>query len=139
MNPLKAKSLLPEVSQELNLDQQLVNDTSEFFFDYLHKLLANLDDIHILVPHLGTFHARKKLLDATRKKLVKQIPAKPPTTFQRYAGYKEKVKKLSDIDRLLQMLDKEYAAQKDFRITKNARKHQALVEKQEEDYPGDME
>jgi RNA processing factor Prp31 len=104
LNPRKAKDLLYNLSKEINLPEELLEDLTEFYWAEVRKVLTSIDHYHVLVSNIGTFHIKKdevlfkdiNKLEATYNKLS----LKPRTTIaqcSRYVEVEENLKKLKKL------------------------------------------
>lgn len=55
LNPSKAKDLIPEVANELNFSQDLINDVVTYYWQEVRKNLSSLKDSRIHITNLGDF------------------------------------------------------------------------------------
>jgi hypothetical protein len=70
MIPKKAKTFIPKVSEELNLDQELVENIFNFYWDDVSKILRNIEHTRVYIEQLGEFRIKhwlltKKILEYT--------------------------------------------------------------------------
>ncbi len=81
MNPKKAKDLLPELSEKLNLPDQLLRDLTDFYWDENRRDLTSLEHLHVIVPHLGTFSIKgDKTLQNAVDKIDRYLQGRKPPT-----------------------------------------------------------
>lgn len=71
MNPLKAKSLIPEVAQELDLEESLVQDVVKHYWKNIRKNLSEMSHPKIHVTNLGDFNVKHWKLDTMITNLEK--------------------------------------------------------------------
>lgn len=101
MNPVKPGNLLPEISKETGYPLPFLEDLTQFAWDYTHKKMTSLENLHIMVPMFGTFHIKgdivlQKEIDrlAPFVKAHKESPAKTAMRFIRGKLTTETSKKL---------------------------------------------
>ena len=63
MQPLKAKSLLPNVASELDLSEDLVKDVTSYYWQEVRKSLSSLKHQRIHLTNLGDFTIKHWKID----------------------------------------------------------------------------
>lgn len=58
MNHKKAKELIPQVAESMDLPLDLCRDLIDFHWGLLNRSMASLEHLHIRVEHLGTFNIK---------------------------------------------------------------------------------
>lgn len=116
------------------MDPQLVEDLSEFFWDYTSKEMSSLQHIRVKIPKLGSFDIRKYVLERLQEKYSKMLPETAPTDYVKFARYMTTKTSLQNITVLLDKYNKQAEAKRDHRIKRHARKFQADLEQQEQDF-----
>tara|TARA_R110000868_G_scaffold226208_2_gene478789 strand:- start:919 stop:1374 length:456 start_codon:yes stop_codon:yes gene_type:complete len=124
---------LPEVAKELEMDPQLVEDISDFFWDYTSKAMSSMQHIRVKIPRLGSFDIRKYVLERLQEKYSKKLPANAPKEYAKFAQYMTVKTSLQNVNILLDKYNKQAQERRDHRIKRYARKYQADLEKQEQD------
>jgi hypothetical protein len=71
LNPLKAKSLIPEVAQELDLEESLVQDVVKYYWKNIRKNLSEMSHPKIHVTNLGDFNVKHWKIDTLITNLEK--------------------------------------------------------------------
>lgn len=69
MNPKKAKDLIPQTAEELNLPVKTVEDIVNFYYREVWSSLTNASDIKVHLTNLGDFNIKHWVLDKEVKKL----------------------------------------------------------------------
>ena len=62
MIPKKAKSLIPKVSQDLEMSEELVKDVVDFYWDDVYDVLRNIEYTKIYIQNLGDFNIKHWML-----------------------------------------------------------------------------
>ena len=73
MNPRKARTLIPLVTKELDLEKQLVSDLVYFYWQKVRKALTNMSASRVRVENLGTFNLRVKKTQGLIKALQEEV------------------------------------------------------------------
>jgi len=122
MNPKKAVNLYKTISEEMDVDSNLVEDLIEYTYKSLRKKLTNLTYPRIDVEGLGQFVAKsftiKKDIDSIEKKLV----IHDTSTFAAYHHKKVLETKLAALRDLNELIVKEEERKTNFKQTKNETK-----------------
>lgn len=63
MRPKKAKQLLPEVAEKVNLPEQAVKDIIDFYWQEVRKSLSSLKHSRVHITNLGDFTIKHWKLD----------------------------------------------------------------------------
>jgi hypothetical protein len=101
LNPLKAKELVPLIAEQTGLPPDLLTDLHDFYWNHVRKCVTSLEDLHVMVPHLGTFGIKGDIV--INRELDKFMPILnhyeqniPVTATRRarHAAVKTKVEKL---------------------------------------------
>lgn len=59
MKPKKPKEIIKQVSEELDLPQELIDDVVTFYYKTMRKKLTDLEDVRYKLPGLGDFVIRR--------------------------------------------------------------------------------
>ena len=70
MIPKKAKTFIPKVAEELEIDQELAENIFNFFWDDVSKIMRNIEHTRVYIEQLGEFKIKhwlltKKILEYT--------------------------------------------------------------------------
>lgn len=71
MYPVKAKSLLPEIANELNLAEDLIKDVTSYYWEEVRKSLSKLKHQRVHITNLGDFVIKDWKLNDKIKDLEK--------------------------------------------------------------------
>jgi len=128
MNPKKAVNLCKTISEELEVDQNLVEDLIEHVYKTLRKKLSNLSHPRINVDGLGQFAAKpyavKKGIETIETKLVTH----DTSTFAAYHHKKLLETKLEAMKNLHEMITKEEERKTNFKQSKYEAKSKGNLE-----------
>ena len=120
MNPLKAESLLSKV--DTPLPEEVLRDLHDFYWNQIRKSVIAMDDLYIMIPHLGTFGIKgdrvlQKELDKTLS-FFREYSKHPPKTPMRIARFKSLETKVKKLQRMLSLWR---ADEEEKKIIKNQR------------------
>jgi|688.fasta_scaffold209833_4 hypothetical protein len=109
MIPKKAKSLIPEVSKDLELDEELVKDVIDFYWDDVYDALRSIEHTRLYIQNLGDFNIKhwlltKKILDYSEK-----LDRNPGQTFMQRLKKEEATESLDKMIKLQKDLSEEYS------------------------------
>ena len=128
MNPKKAVNLYKTISEELEVDHNLVEDLMEYVYKTLRKKLTNLSHPRINVDGLGQFVAKpyavKKGIETIETKLVTH----DTSTFAAYHHKKVLETKLEAMRNLHEMIVKEEERKTNFKKSKDETKSKGNLE-----------
>lgn len=95
MNPKKSNKLYKEVSEELNLTEDLVQDFIEFYYKEIRRNLTDLLHPRINVDGLGHFVAKTFIIRKAIPKYQKFLEVQSTETFAEYFNKKNTETKLN--------------------------------------------
>ena len=95
MNPKKSNKLYKEVSEELNLTEDLVQDFIEFYYKEIRKNLTDLLHPRINVDGLGHFVAKTFIIRKAIPRYQKFLEIQSTETFAEYFNKKNTETKLN--------------------------------------------
>ena len=84
MIPKKSKLLYKDVSEEMNVSENLVDSLIDFYYKELKNTLTNLQHPTINVEGLGQFVIRKNLVTKSIPKYNKMLENHDTSTFRAY-------------------------------------------------------
>jgi nucleoid DNA-binding protein len=125
MKPKKPSSLYKEVSEQLNIDESLVEDIVEYTYKTLRGHLSNLTHARINMDGLGHFAAKRNLVKKYITKNQKMLEKQDTSTFGAYSKkirIEDKIKLLIEINEKIDIEDnrkKEFKKLKDESSTEN--------------------
>lgn len=125
MIPKKSSLLYKELSEEMDLSQDLIQDVIEFYYKEIRSNLTGLKHPRINVDGLGQFVVRAHAVRKAIPRLKKILETHDTTTFSAYFNKKmleEKVEALENIEKQIVSLEQKKEAiqkQKDEYIKKN--------------------
>ena len=95
MNPKKSNKLYKEVSEELDLTEDLVQDFIEFYYKEIRRNLTDLLHPRINVDGLGHFVAKTFIIRKAIPKYQKFLEVQSTETFAEYFNKKNTETKLN--------------------------------------------
>ena len=87
MNPKKAKTALKDLHYELDLEENLVNDILDFYWQHVRKTIVTAAHPRINIENLGIFQVKYKSLDKTITKYDNAINKLGTENFNKYTKY----------------------------------------------------
>lgn len=87
MNPKKSKTVLNDLHYELGLEENLVNDILDFYWQHVRKTIVTALYPRINIENLGIFQVKYKALDKTITKYENAINKLGTENFNKYAKY----------------------------------------------------
>ena len=119
MKPKKSSELYKQVSEDLNIDQDLVESLIEFYYKDVRKLLTNLSYPRINIDGLGHFVARHGIVNKAIDRISKGLENHDTSTFKAYHNKKAMEIKLNLLESLKKKIDVEFTRKIEFLKTKN--------------------
>lgn len=119
MKPKKSSELYKQVSEDLNIDQDLVESLIEFYYKDVRKLLTNLSYPRINVDGLGHFVARHGIVNKAIDRISKGLENHDTSTFKAYHNKKAMEIKLNLLESLKKKIDVEFTRKIEFLKIKN--------------------
>jgi hypothetical protein len=98
MIPKKAKTFIPKVAEELEIDQELVENIFNFFWDDVSKIMRNIEHTRVYIEQLGEFKIKHWLLT---KKILEYTDIVEKNKAQTFS---QKMKKEDDKSLLKKMI-----------------------------------
>lgn len=87
MNPKKAKIVLNDLHYELGLEENLVYDILDFYWQHVRKTIVSAAHPRINIENLGIFQIKYKALDKTISKYENAINKLGTENFNKYTKY----------------------------------------------------
>jgi nucleoid DNA-binding protein len=119
MKPKKPSSLYKEVSEQLNVDESLIEDIVEYTYKVLRSNLSNLTHARINMDGLGHFVAKRNLVKKYISRSQKLLEKQDTSTFGAYSKkirIEDKIKLLTEIN---EKIDAEDTRKKEFKKLKD--------------------
>jgi hypothetical protein len=108
MIPKKYSSIFKDVSEELDISENLLEDIIGFYYKEVRKNLTELSHPRINVEGLGQFVARPGIVRKSIPRLKKMLENHDTSTFSAYYNKKmleEKVAALQKLEKQLDIVD----------------------------------
>lgn len=119
MNPRKPKRIYDNVSEELNVSKDLVEDLVEFYYKDVRRLLTNLEYPRINIDGLGQFVIKPKTVYGAIDRINKSLDNHDTSTFKAYHNKKGMESKLELLLKLTTKLKETEIKKEKFLKTKN--------------------
>ena len=119
MNPKKSNKLYKEVSEELDLTEDLIQDFIEFYYKEIRRNLTDLLHPRINVDGLGQFVAKSFFIEKTIPRLTNKLMIHNTSTFNAYFSKKQSELKLESLIALKLKIDEEADRKTKFKKIKN--------------------
>lgn len=114
MKPKKSNNLYKQVSEDLNIETDLVEALIEFYYKDVRKELTGLSFPRINIDGLGHFVARHGVINKAIVKINKQLENHDTSTFKAYYNKKSIENKLELLKSIKQKIDKEFERKIEF-------------------------
>ena len=119
MKPKKSNQLYRQVSEELNVDHDLVESLVEFYYKDVRGLLTNLSYPRINIDGLGHFVARHGVVNKAIDQISQRLENHDTSTFKAYYNKKAMEEKHELLVSLKSKIDKEFERKIEFLKSKN--------------------
>lgn len=103
MIPQKAKTVYPEISEILNLPEDVVEAVVDFYWKEIKKNLMEPDCLNLRVEDLGTFEIRRRILEREIEKYTGLIKHAKPGTYAKHMFLNSNMEKLARFEKLLEL------------------------------------
>jgi|TARA_R110000868_G_scaffold330167_1_gene591098 hypothetical protein len=117
MNPKKANKLYHQVAEDLNINEDLVETITEFYYKEVKNLMTNLLEPRINVEGLGHFTTRPMVINKTIDRISKILETHDTSTFKAYHNKKATEIKLNALLKLKIKIDVEVNRKNEFNKT----------------------
>jgi nucleoid DNA-binding protein len=105
MNPKKCSTLFKELSEDLNLPKELIEDLIQNYYEEVRNNLTNLTNPRINVEGLGQFVARPVLIKSSIERYRKALISHDTSTYKAYYNKKMLTDKLKALETLHEKLN----------------------------------
>ena len=119
MKPKKSNQLYRQVSEDLNVETDLVESLIEFYYKDVRKQLTSLSYPRINIDGLGHFVARHGVVNKAIERISKGLQNHDTSTFKAYYHKKAMELKLELLNLVKQKIDKEFERKIEFLKNKN--------------------
>lgn len=109
MIPKKAKSLIPKVSQDLEMSEELVKDVVDFYWDDVYDVLRNIEYTKIYIQNLGDFNIKHWMLTKKILEYSEKLDRNPGQTFMQRMKKEESTESLEKMTKLQKDFAEEYS------------------------------
>lgn len=122
MNPKKGKDLIPQVAEELGIDETLVKKSIEFYWKSVRTCLEDLEYPDIQIANFGRFVIKENAFNRKLDNYKRYIDDKDNLTFGKYYKYKQVEEGYARMLNLKKHIDERNEKKKSFRENKNGDK-----------------
>ena len=139
MNPKKAKEFIPQVAKELNLQDSLVEDVINYYWQEVRKSLSGLKHNRIHVTNLGDFVTKHWKIDDRIERLEKWEENNKLRGMQELTARFKTAETLYDLKNIKIIVEEEKQRKDFIKLHKDEskRKHNKDLEEQGSDSGGD--
>jgi hypothetical protein len=109
MIPKKAKSLIPKVSKDLQMSEELVKDIVDFYWDDVYDVLRNIEYTKIYIQNLGDFNIKHWMLTKKILEYSEKLDRNPGQTFMQRMKKEESTESLEKMTKLQKDFAEEYS------------------------------
>jgi nucleoid DNA-binding protein len=107
MIPKKSSKIYKELSEELNIEESLIEDLMEFYYKRVRENLSELKHPRINLEGLGHFVIKELFVKESIPKIEKSLTRHDTSTFSAYFNKKSKETKLEKLKELKKKIDLE--------------------------------
>lgn len=137
MIPKKASQLYKELSEELNVSSDFIEDLVQAYYKNVRNNLTNLTHPRINVEGLGQFVARPSLVKKSIQRFKKILNSHDTSTFKAYFNKKMLEDKVECLEKLDKKIDEQVLKKETFKNKKNEEYIKTNLGQQEADPGGD--
>jgi nucleoid DNA-binding protein len=136
MIPKKPKVIIKQLSEEIDVSEDTIDDIVEAYYKEVRRTLSGMEHIKVKLIGIGDFMMRKTIVSSSIKKYKERFVRSKTDTFQNYhdkKGIEEKIKKLLKAEELIEEFIK---TRNKFRDERKVRRN---MEEQSSNNGGDQE
>ena len=115
MIPKKSKKVIEQVSEDLDLPENVVDDIISFYYKEVRKTLSSLEHIKINIDGLGHFVIKQRSVEKMTRKFEAIMNKYDTETFANYHNRKSAELKLEKLKHAKNEIDKYHLEKKNFR------------------------
>tara|TARA_R110002051_G_C8530077_1_gene469442 strand:+ start:240 stop:599 length:360 start_codon:yes stop_codon:yes gene_type:complete len=115
LKPKSHKSFFEEVSKEIEVHKDVVDDFVTFYYGKIRKSLSELKDTHINIANLGTFVLRKSKLEKAIKRQKDILGNLEKMTYKGYDKYIPVKEKIQSLEKALTRVKEKLKKKKKFK------------------------
>jgi 4-alpha-glucanotransferase len=119
MIPKKANKLYKQLSEDLNIEEDLVDTFIGFYYRVIRDHMTELKHPRINVEGLGHFNAMPSVVKNGIKRCNKSLVSHDTSTFKAYHNKKNLETKLQNLIKINKLIIKEQDRKDNFKKTKN--------------------
>jgi len=133
MIPKKSKLLYKDVSEEMNVSENLVDSLIDFYYKELKNTLTNLEHPTINVEGLGQFVIKKNLVTKSIPKYNKMLENHDTSTFRAYYNKKAIEERVQLLEKMSEMINQDSLRKEIFNQNRNEKYTQNNLGEQKTD------
>ena len=122
MKPKKARQLYQEISEENDLQKDLVENLVDFYYKNVRTLLSELYHPRINITGLGLFTARERAVKKAIPRFENYLKNHDTSTYSAYYNKKMLEEKIEFLQCLNEQIDSEKKRKEEFKNVKNGSK-----------------
>jgi len=134
MIPKKSNTLYKELTEEIDVPIELVEDLIQAYYKNLRNELTNLTNPRINVEGLGQFVARPGLVKKSIERYKKALNSHDTSTFRAYYNKKMLEEKVECLENLDKKIEEQEVKKQKFKQDKNEGKFKGDMEEPETDH-----
>jgi hypothetical protein len=119
MIPKKANKLYKQLSEDLNIEEGLIDTFIGFYYRTIREHMTDLKHPRINVDGLGHFNAMHSVVKNGIKRCTKSLNNHDTSTFKAYHNKKNLEVKLEQLTKINELITKEQERKDNFKKTKN--------------------
>jgi predicted DNA-binding protein YlxM (UPF0122 family) len=119
MIPKKANKLYKQLSEDLNIEESLIDTFIGFYYRTIREHMTELKHPRINVEGLGHFNAMHSVVKNGIKRCTKSLNNHDTSTFKAYHNKKNLEVKLEQLTKINELITKEQERKDNFKKTKN--------------------
>lgn len=108
MIPKKSRTFIPKISEELEIEQELIENIFNFYWDDVSKIMRNIEHTRVYIEQLGEFRIKHWLLT---KKILEYTDIVEKNKAQTFT---QKMKKEDDKSLLDKMINLQKALSEEY-------------------------
>ena len=108
MIPKKSRTFIPKISEELEIEQELIENIFNFYWDDVSKIMRNIEHTRVYIEQLGEFRIKHWLLTKKILEYTDIVERNKAQTFR------EKMKKEDDKSLLDKMINLQKALSEEY-------------------------
>lgn len=126
MNPKKPKTLLTNLSEDLNIDSSLVNDVIDFYWSNVRKNVISVSYPKINIENLGVFELKWKKLNETIEKYKNRLSLIGDLNFARFSKYQYTLDRIQILEKAKEVMVQELERKKSIKTERYGNSNRSM-------------